>query len=198
MVRRMRIGPVVTGLWLAAAPAWAATYTVDKDHTTVAFKVRHLFSQVMGTFDQFEGTIQYEPGKPETWHVEAVAQTASVNTKNEGRDKHLLTADFFDAEKNPTLSFKSTQVTDVSGESAKLHGVLTIRGVEKPVVFDLQVHGVGKDPWGNVRSGFTATTRINRQDFGISWNKTLDTGGVLVGDEVEIILEVEGLQQPAL
>lgn len=197
MVRRFGIGMIVTGLLLAATPAWAATYTVDKDHTSVAFKVRHLFSQVMGTFDQFEGTIQYEPGKPETWHVEAVAQAASVNTKNEGRDKHLRTADFFDVEQHATLTFKSTQVTDVSGDQAKLHGVLTIRGVAKPVVFDLQVHGVGQDPWGNVRSGFTATTRINRQDFGITWNKALDAGGVLVGDEVDIILEVEGIQQAA-
>ena len=195
MARRFGMGMMLAGLWLASTPAWATTYTVDKDHTSVAFKVRHLFSQVMGTFDQFEGTIQYDPGRPETWQVNAVAQAASVNTKNDGRDKHLRTADFFDAEKYPALSFKSTQVTEVSGERAKLHGVLSIRGVEKPVVFDLQIHGVGKDPWGNVRAGFTATTRINRQDFGISWNKTLDTGGVLVGDEVDIILEVEGVEQ---
>lgn len=194
-MHRRLIGAVLAGSVWAASPVGAATYAVDKEHTAVGFKIRHLFSQVMGSFDQFDGTIHYEPGQPATWQVEAVAQAASINTKVAGRDKHLRGPEFFDVDKYPTLTFKSTKVTDVSGDKAKLHGVLNIHGVEKPVVFDLQVHGVGKDPWGNVRAGFTATTRINRKDYGLNWNQTVETGGVLVGEEVDIILEVEGLQQ---
>jgi polyisoprenoid-binding protein YceI len=111
------------------------------------------------------------------------------------RDAHLRSADFFDVEQHPTISFTSTQVTDVAPTSAKLHGLLTIRGVEKPVVLDLKIHGVGNDPWGNTRSGFTATTTINRKDFGLTWNKAVESGQLLVGEDVDILIEVEGLLQ---
>jgi polyisoprenoid-binding protein YceI len=178
---------------LTAPPVWAATYAVDNDHSSVGFRIRHLFSNVTGSFDNFEGQITYVPGQPEQWTVNATVKADSISTRVAARDKHLRSADFFDVEKYPTLSFKSTEVTDVSGDTAKLHGLLSIHGVEKPVVFDLTVHGEGKDPWGNVRSGFTATTRINRKEFGLNWNQALETGGVLVGDEVDLILEVEGL-----
>lgn len=177
---------------LAASSAWAATYTIDLDHSAVTFKIRHLFSKVSGSFNQFEGTVEYEPGKPETWKTSAVIQAASIDTNNEKRDKHLRTGDFFDVEKYPTITFKSTKVTDVSGDKGKLHGDLTIHGVTKPVVLDLSVHGVGDDPWGNTRSGFTAVTKIDRKEFGIDWNQPV-VGGVMLGDEVEITLEVEGL-----
>ncbi len=178
---------------LAAPSAWAVTYTIDPDHSAVTFKIRHLFSKTSGAFNQFEGTIDYEPEKPETWKTEAVIQAASINTNVEKRDNHLRSKDFFEVEKYPTITFKSTQVTDVTPQTAKLHGDLTIHGVTKPVVLDLQIHGVGKDPWGNVRAGFTATTTINRKEFGLNWNKAVETGGFLVGDEVEITLEAEGL-----
>ena len=181
------------GLLVAASPAWATTYAIDPDHTTVAFKVRHLFSKVEGTFDQVDGTFEYVPGHPEQWTADAVIQAESINTRVEQRDKHLRTTDFFDVAIYPTLTFKSTKVEDATATSATLHGVLTIRGVEKPVVLALEIHGEGKDPWGNVRSGFTATTRINRKEFGLTWNKTLETGQLLVGDEVDITLEVEGI-----
>jgi polyisoprenoid-binding protein YceI len=194
MVRRLSV-LILAGSLLAGPSAQAATYAVDKDHTTVGFKIRHVFSYVTGSFDQFEGTITYAPGQPASWAVEALAQAASVNTKNEKRDQHLRSAEFFNVDQFPVLSFKSTQVTEATATSAKLHGLLSIHGVEKPVVFDLQVHGVGKDPWGNVRAGFTATTRINRKDFGLNWNQALETGGVLVGEEVDIILEIEGIKQ---
>ena len=175
-----------------AASAWAATYAIDPDHSAVTFKIRHLFSKVTGNFNQFEGTIDYEPGKPETWKTEAVIQAASIDTNVEKRDKHLRSKDFFDVEKYPTVTFKSAQVTDVAGENAKLHGNLTIHGVTKPVVLDLAIHGAGEDPWGNTRAGFTATTQINRKEFGIDWNQPV-VGGAMLGDDVEIILEVEGL-----
>ena len=183
---------LVAGLWLAQ-PAWATTYAIDPEHTTVGFKIRHLFSNVTGAFDEFEGAIVYVPGRPEQWSANATIQTASINTKVKERDKHLRSKDFFDVEHYPTLTFKSIEVTDASATGGKLHGLLTIHGVAKPVVFDLQIHGEGKDPWGNARAGFTATTRINRKDFGLTWNQAVETGGFLVGDDVDITLEVEGI-----
>ena len=191
-IRTLLLGSLCL-LQICAAPAWAATYAIDPDHSAVTFKIRHLFSNVAGTFNKFEGTLDYEPGKPETWKTQAVIQADSIDTRVQPRDKHLRSADFFEVEKYPTLSFKSTNVTDVTPQGAKLRGDLTIHGVTKPVVLDLQIHGVGKDPWGNTRAGFTATTRINRKDFGLTWNKAVETGGFLVGDDVEITLEVEGL-----
>ena len=195
MRHRVTVGVALLGL-LIATPAWATTYKIDADHSTVGFKIRHLFSNVQGAFDQYEGSFVYVPGQPEQWSATATIQTASINTKVAERDKHLRSKDFFDAATYPTLAFKSTQVTDATATGAKLHGALSLHGVEKPVVLDVTIHGEGKDPWGNIRSGFTATTSINRKDFGIIWNKALETGQLLVGEEVEIILEIEGVAQP--
>ena len=180
---------------LIGPPAWATTYALDADHTTVSFKIRHLFSKVQGTFNEFAGTFEYVPGQPEAWTVNATIQTASIDTAVPERDKHLRSEDFFGVETYPTMSFTMTEVTDATPTSAKLHGTLNLHGVEKPVVLDLAMHGEGKDPWGNLRSGFTATTTINRKDFGLTWNQALETGGFLVGDKVEITLEVEGIAQ---
>ncbi|HXV28031.1 MAG TPA: YceI family protein [bacterium] len=176
-------------------PQWVfgASYEIDPQHTTVSFKIRHLLSKVQGTFNEFEGQFEYEPGKPELWKTDATIQAASIDTRLEQRDKHLRSADFFDVEKYPELTFKSTGIKNATETRAQLEGLLTIHGVEKPVVLDLEIHGVGKDPWGNIRSGFTASTKVNRKDFGIEWNKALDAGGFLLGDEVEIIIEVEGI-----
>ena len=188
---------VLTLIFTLSSLALAETYKVDPDHTTVGFKIRHLFSNVQGNFEKFDASFDYVPGKPELWKAQAAIDAASINTRVSQRDTHLRSKDFFDVEGFPSITFKSTEVTDLDGGKAKLHGLLTIHGVEKPVVLDLEIHGEGKDPWGNVRSGFTATTRINRKDFGLNWNKALETGGVLVGDEVDIILEVEGIRETA-
>jgi polyisoprenoid-binding protein YceI len=195
MAQRWMRTLLVVGALVVPSPAWATSYRVDKDHTTVGFKIRHLFAKVAGTFDQFEGAFVYVPGQPEQWTVNATIQTASINTRVEPRDKHLRSKDFFDVETYPTMTFRSTGVTDVTPTSAKLHGLLTIRGAEKPVVLDLAIHGEGKDPWGNVRCGFTATTTINRKEFGIAWNEVVEAGQLLVGEEVEVNLEVEGIAQ---
>ena len=181
---------------VAAPPAWATSYAIDTNHSTVSFKIRHLFSYVQGSFNQFEGQFTYSPGEPQQWTVTATIHAASIDTNVEKRDTHLRSKDFFDVAQFPTIEFVSTEVTDVTPSSAKLHGILTIHGVQKPVVLDLAIHGEGKDPWGNVRSGFTATTTINRKDFGLTWNQTLETGQLLVGEDVNITLEVEGLAQP--
>lgn len=186
---------VVLGIFTLSQSVFAATYKIDADHTTVSFKIRHILTNVQGHFKEFEGTFDYDPDKPETWTTNATIQAASIDTNVAPRDKHLRSADFFDVEKYPTLTFKSTGVTDATQTSAKLNGLLTIHGVEKPVVLDLQILGVAKDPWGNVIASFTATTKVNRKDFGLTWNKALETGQLLVGEEVEITLEVAGLLQ---
>ena len=184
---------VVCALFVCAPSAWATTYAIDQDHTTVSFKIRHLFSNVQGTFNQFEGTIDYVPGHPEQWKTAATIQATSISTRVDKRDQHLRSKDFFDVEQFPTITFRSTGAAEATATGAKLNGLLAIHGVEKPVVLDLTIHGEGKDPWGNVRSGFTATTKINRKDFGLNWNQVLETGQLLVGEEVEITLEIEGI-----
>jgi len=183
------------GILVFGNTAQAATYKVDPDHTAVSFKIRHLFSNVQGTFNKFEGTIDYEPGKPDSWKTSGTIDTASINTNVEQRDKHLRSADFFDVAKYPAIIFKSGAVKEATATSAKIEGVLTMHGVEKPVVLNVEIHGVGKDPWGNVRAGFTATTKINRKEFGLNWNEALETGQLLVGEEVMITLEAEGILQ---
>ncbi len=180
-------------IFLTTPVAHAATYTIDRDHSTIGFKIRHLFSKVQGQFNDFAGTIEYEPGIPEAWKVEAVIQAASIDTNVEKRDAHLRSKDFFDTQAFPTITFRSTGVRDATPTTATLDGVLSLHGVEKPVTLDVQIHGVGKDPWGNVRAGFTGTTQITRKEFGLAWNQTLETGQLLVGDEVDLILEIEGI-----
>ena len=190
-------GLVLTGLlWCGAPLCWATNYTIDPDHSTVSFKIRHLFSNVTGTFNTFEGAFDYVPGEPDQWKANAVIQTSSIDTAVEKRDTHLRSADFFEVTAYPTMTFTSTEVAEATATSAKLHGLLMLHGVERPVALDLAIHGEGKDPWGNVRSGFTATTRINRKDFGLSWNQVLETGQLLVGEDVEITIEVEGVATP--
>ena len=189
-------GALLIGATLWAAPVWATDYQIDKDHSTIGFKIRHLFSNVQGRFTEYTGRFVYVPGQPGQWQAEATIQAASIDTGVEKRDEHLRSGDFFDAAAYPTLAFKSTGVTDVTADRAKLQGLLTLHGVEKAVVLDVAIHGEGPDPWGHRRSGFTATTTINRKDFGLTWNKALETGQLLVGEEVEITLEIEGVAGP--
>lgn len=185
---------LAASLILVVSPqAQAVTYKVDADHTSVSFKVRHLFSNVVGYFKVFEGSIDYEPGKPESWKTQGSVDAASIDTHVPERDKHLRTADFFDTDNHPKIEFNSTGVKDATDTSAKLDGILKMHGIEKPVTFDVSIHGVGEDPWGNVRAGFTAVTKINRKDFGLSWNQALETGQWLVGEEVVITIEAEGI-----
>ena len=186
---------VLCSIFLLGPSALAATYKIDTDHTTVSFKIRHILTNVQGHFKQFEGSFDYDPDKPDTWKTEATIQTASIDTNVAPRDKHLRSPDFFDADQFKTITFKSTGVTDVTPTNAKLNGLLTIHGVQKPVTLNLDILGVAKDPWGNTIASFTATTKVKRKDFGLNWNKVLETGQFLVGEEVEITLEVAGLLQ---
>jgi len=188
----MRASILLTAVFFAAVSASAGTYEIDPVHSQVAFKIRHLVSKVSGRFTIFSGTIGYVPGKPEAWTVEAKIDPASINTDNEKRDAHLKSPDFFDVAKCPEMSFKSSKVGDVKGSSAKIYGVLTMHCTSKPVVLGLDVGGTGRDPFsGTERAGFSAKIKLDRKDFGIVWNKVLDDGGVLIGDEVEVSIEVE-------
>jgi len=187
---------IAAALLAAVLPsAQAATYKIDASHSSVLFKVRHLIGKVSGRFDKFEGSFNYDPKDAKSWKTSATIDASSINTNMDKRDAHLRGADFFDVAKLPTLSFVSTKVSGLNGDKAKLAGNLTIHGVTKPVVLDLEILGAGKDPWGNQRASFTATTKIDRKEYGLTWNETLETGGVLVGEEVEITLEIEGIQQ---
>ena len=177
------------------ASAFAAVYSIDPDHSTISFKIHHLLSKVQGNFTKFEGRFVYDPDKPEIWKAEAVIQAASIDTHVEKRDAHLRSPDFFDVEKFPTITFTSSKVTEVTPTSAKVAGRLEIHGVRKPVVLDLEIHGAANDPWGNVRSSFTATATLNRKDFGLTWNKVIEAGKLLVGEEVAITIEVEGIMK---
>jgi polyisoprenoid-binding protein YceI len=185
---------VLTGL---VGMASAKTFEIDPQHSSVSFKIRHLVTKVSGRFEKFSGTIDYEKGKPQSWKATADIEAASINTNVAPRDKHLKSADFFDVEKCPKIAFKTTSVSDATGDSAKLHGDLTMHCVTKPVTLDLQIGGEAKDPWGNARLGASAAGKINRKDWGLTWNKALEAGGALVGDEVELELEIEAGPQQA-
>lgn len=189
---------IYTALALAAlsAPAGAATYKIDPAHSSVTFTVAHMaISKVHGRFDKFSGTLDYTPGETKTWKTEAEIETVSINTGVEDRDKHLRGPDFFNAEKFPLMTFKSVKVSGVKGLKGKVHGELTLMGVTKPVVLTVEASGPATDPWGNERLGAAATASINRKDFGLAWNKLLETGGLLVGEKVDIRLELEFVKE---
>src|SRR5262245_4795946 len=182
----------VTAAFAAAAPA---TWKVDPAHTEVGFEVRHFFSKVHGVFHDMQGTIVFDEQDPSAVKVDASAKVASVDTGNEKRDAHLKTADFFNAEKDSVLTFKSTKVEKAGKNKYRITGDLTMRGVTKSVTFDAEFLGssavsVEGQSWGS-KAGFAATTTVNRKDWGINWNKTLDNGGVMVDDNVTIVLNVE-------
>lgn len=188
----LRSGLVALSL-LASTPSLAATYTVDAAHTRVGFAVTHMMvSTVRGEFGTVEGTVDYDPKNIAATKVNAKVAIASIDTRDAKRDDHLRSADFFDAAKFPEMTFVSKAVKNVSQDGFDLVGDLTIRGVTREVTFRVKPFSPEhKDPWGNYKIGTSATAKINRQDFGVSWNKTLDGGGYIVGDEVTIELDVE-------
>jgi polyisoprenoid-binding protein YceI len=179
---------ILAGSTLAAAAVW----DIDTAHSSATFKVRHLaVSNVAGSMGKVTGKVTWDEADPATASVEATLDATTIDTGVEDRDKHLKSADFFDVEKYPTVTFKSTKVEKASG-GLEVTGDLTMHGVTKQVV--LMVEGPFppiKDSRGNTKSGASATTKINRQDFGVSWSKTLDGGGLVVGNEVTITLDVE-------
>ncbi|QSV45818.1 YceI family protein [Geobacter benzoatilyticus] len=177
--------------------AFASTWTIDPDHSNIGFKVRHLMvSNVKGSFDKHSGTVEIDDKDITRSKVNISIDTNSINTNVQKRDEHLRSADFFDVAKYPTMTFVSKKVAKAGKDKLKITGDLTLHGVTKQVVLDVAgPTKESKDPWGNIRKGATATTKINRKDFGLVWNAALETGGVTVGDEVTITLEIEMIKK---
>jgi len=177
-----------------ALPA-TGTYALDASHSHVGFKVRHLVvAKVRGRFADFDGTITIAEDALAS-SVSVDVRTASVDTREETRDGHLRSADFFDVERFPVMSFRSTGVREVGEGRFAVDGELTIRDTTRPVPLDVRFEGTAADPWGGERIAFTAETRINREEFGLSYNQALETGGVLVGKDIDIEIEVEAVRQ---
>src|SRR5665213_3276994 len=174
-----------------------STYQIDPAHSAAQFKVRHMMiANVKGEFDKVSGTVNFDPANPSASTVEAIIDVASISTRDEQRDAHLKSADFFDVEKFPTINFKSKKVTASGSDSFSLTGDLTIHGVTKEV--ELKVEELteeAKDPWGNMRRGAEAKTRINRKEFGMTFNMALDAGGFVVGEDIDITIDVELIHQ---
>lgn len=180
----------------AAAKQGITTWNLDPAHSNAQFSVRHLMiSNVKGEFTKVSGTVSLDPARPETLAAEATIDVSTINTREPDRDAHLKSADFFDVAKYPTIAFKSKSAAKSSG-GLKLTGDLTIHGVTRGVTLDVEGPTPPlKDPWGFTRVGASATTRINRKDFGLTWNQALETGGFVVGDEIKITLDVELVAQ---
>jgi polyisoprenoid-binding protein YceI len=173
----------------------AGTWEIDPSHSSVNFSARHLMvSKVRGRFSSFHGTIVV-PADPLQSTVNVVIDTASIDTRDDNRDTHLKSADFADVEKYPTITFVSTGVSGLHGETFTLSGNLTIKEVTNLVELEVEFNGVQQDPWGGTRAGFDAKTEFSRKDFGLEWNVALDGGGVLVGDKVTIELEIEAVKK---
>jgi polyisoprenoid-binding protein YceI len=173
-------------------PAFAAdVYNVDPSHSEVSFQIRHMVSQVRGRFNDFKGTVNLDPANLAKSSVEFRVKAASIDTANADRDKHLRAADFFDAEKYPEIVFKSTSIKSTGKDAYAVTGDFTMRGVTKKITLPVTFLGSANDPWGNVRAGFETGTTLNRKDYGMNWNTALDNGGVILGDDVKIAINLE-------
>jgi polyisoprenoid-binding protein YceI len=174
-------------------------YQIDPAHSAAQFKVRHMMiANVKGEFTKVSGTVTYDPDSPSAIQIQATIDASSISTRDEQRDGHLKSADFFDVEKFPSISFQSNKVAPTGSDSFEAVGDLTIHGVTQPVALTVEeVTPEAKDPWGNLRRGATAKTKIRRKDFGLHWNVALEAGGFLVGEDIEITIDVELIRQGA-
>lgn len=187
---------LLAALALAVSPVFAAdTYDVDKVHSNAQFTIRHLMSKVTGKFNDVEGIVLIDRAKPEASSVEFKIKTASINTAEAKRDEHLRSPDFFDAATYPEITFKSTKIKAAGKDTYQVTGTLTMRGVAKEVTLPVTVLGEMKDPWGNDRAGFEVVTTLNRKDYNIIWNKTLDAGGYMLGDDVTVTVTLEAVKK---
>lgn len=179
----------------AAQPVRADVYTIDKGHSEVSFQVRHLVTQVRGRFNDYQGTISLDPANMEKSSVDFSIKADSIDTDLADRDKHLRSPDFFDTAKFPEITFKSKGIKKSGNDTYAVLGTLTMRGVSKDVTLPVIFLGTVKDPWGNERAGFSTDLTLNRKDYGINWNATLDNGGVMLSDDVKISINLETLKK---
>lgn len=180
---------------LAATVTTAAdTYTMDRSHSNVGFRIRHLVSNVTGRFTDFSGTIQLDAADPAKSSVAFTIKATSIDTAEPKRDAHLKSPDFFDVEKFPELTFTSTKIAKGAGSAYQVTGNFTMHGVTKEITIPVEFLGTSKDPWGNERAGFSASFVLNRKDYGVEWNKVLDAGGTLVGNDVTASIDLEAIK----
>jgi len=173
------------------------TWNIDATHSSINFTARHMvISKVRGRFDRYEGTLELDEDLSRS-NVAVSIDAASIDTGTAQRDEHLRSPDFFDVEKFPKLVFRSTRVEVISKDHLRVTGALTIRDVTREVTLDVETAGQGKDPWGNERVGFVAKTSLDRKDFGLTWNQVLEAGGVLVGDRIDVELDVQAVKKAA-
>ncbi len=173
------------------------SWNIDNAHSEINFTVRHMMiSNVRGRFEKFNGVVEFNENNPQNSHVFVEIDTSSIDTREPQRDAHLKSHDFLDAAQFPLMTFKSTHIQVLDENKGRISGDLTIRDVTRPVVLAVEYSGQAKSPWGAISAGFTASTKINRKDWGLVWNVTLETGGFLVGDEIKIDLEMEIVKQP--
>jgi len=171
-------------------------WAIDKSHSNIDFSIRHMMiAKVKGAFEQFDAVIEGDPEDLTTAKIEFTIDASSVNTRNADRDNHLKSADFFDVENYPSITFKAEKIVKTDDNEYDVTGTLTIRGVSRQETFSVEYEGSGKDPWGNLKVGFSGEGKINRSDYGLTWNAALETGGVLVGDEVKISFEIQAAKQ---
>ncbi|GEO25394.1 polyisoprenoid-binding protein [Alicyclobacillus acidoterrestris] len=173
-----------------------STWAVDPAHSEIGFSTKHMmFTTVRGSFKKFDATVAADPDDLSTADIEFTIDAASVDTRNEDRDNHLRGADFFDVENHPTITFKATDIKKTADQEYDMTGLVTIRGVTKPVTFHVVYNGTGKNPWGAEVAGFEATATISRKDFGLTYNAALETGGVLISDQVKLNVEIQASKQ---
>ena len=172
------------------------TWTIDSTHSEIGFKVKHMmFTNVSGKFDAYEGTIETEENDFTTAKISFSADIASIDTRNTDRDNHLKSGDFFDVENHPKLTFTGKSFNKINDHNYELTGDLTIKGISKEVKLPVEFSGLMQDPWGNTKVGLNIETKINRKDWGLNWNAALETGGVLVGEEVKLIIDLQLMKQ---
>jgi polyisoprenoid-binding protein YceI len=178
------------------APARVGVWEIDPAHSAALFSVRHMMvSTVRGEFGKLAGTVKLDPADLTRSSVQATIDARTINTREPQRDEHLRSADFFEVEKFPTIEFKSTRIVRAGSETYELTGQLTMHGITREITLTVESDGVEtKDPWGKLRRGASATGKLNRKDFGLNWNQALETGGILVGEEVKISIDVELVQ----
>ena len=175
----------------------SGTYTIDPSHSRIGFVARHaMVTKVRGSFNDFVGSGRFDAENPAESFLQLTIQAASIDTRNEDRDAHLRSNDFFAMETHPEITFASTAIERVSAEQYRVTGDLSIKGVTKPVVVDLEYTGAAVDPFGNRRIGLEGTTTVNRKDWGVSWNAALDAGGVLVSDKVTLEFDISAIKTP--
>ena len=191
MMKQITVATLALLVGLAGVASAADTWAIDKAHSEVTFRIKHLMSKVTGRFTDFDGTLTTDFGNLGASGVTFTIQAASIDTDTPDRDKHLRSADFFDVEKFPTITFTSSKITKTGDDSFDVTGILTMHGVSKEITLPVTFLGAGQDPWGNTKAGFEVETRLARQDYGIVWNKGLETGGFLLGNEVEIAINLE-------